>query len=256
MPITFPLQSAPTCLHCSRVCMRGITSERNRNGNAGRTYYFCNNTNHGRKFACWDDDRGIESGNPECDCGHIGRMFMADGDQYYGCPVGTCSWTMHSSCLCSEYPNDDGDDEALARQPVEIRVPDDIDCKVTTEPGESPLCTICRLVLERLRRPQDCVTTFVPPEERSRLGCHLCTLFLRYTQRSSDLGEEEELPDHYIRYEYDEMDLDQANLFMLRYDLRKSYVGHKWLTQSALGCIPSAGERGDNALWYGNTKHK
>lgn len=141
---------------------------------------FCNNASHGRKFSCWDDDRDISSDNPECDCGHVGRMFMAHGGAFYGCPIGTCSWIIHSSCILDDVPNDDADDVDDSVADAEIRADTNVECTVTSRPGEAPLCTICHLVLERLRRPHDIVTTIVTPEERSALGCHLCTLFLRY----------------------------------------------------------------------------
>lgn len=168
-------------------------------------------------------------------------MFLAHGGRYYGCPVGTCSWIVHSSCLWAEDVNGDEDGDSDAS--IEMRPDDGVECTVTSLAGESPLCTVCHFVLERLRRPRDFVTTSSSPEERSALGCHLCALFLRYTERCSELGQEEALPDHYVRYEYDSMDLDQANLFMLRYRRDLPYVGHEWLTQSASGCVPSAGEQ-------------
>ena len=121
-----------------------------------------------------------------------------------------------------------------------LDIDDDFKWEVTTEPGESPLCSICRLVLKTLRTNKDAVTTTIPAEVRSRAGCHLCALFGRYyARRKASQGPEPEL---FIRYEYEEVDLRQATLWLMTYEVEKPFSLSNWYGQSALGCVPAIGE--------------
>ncbi|KPM43186.1 hypothetical protein AK830_g3361 [Neonectria ditissima] len=239
MEAKFPLQTAPQCLRCARPCTRKITSASNRNGNAGRPYYSCAHASHSFKFACWDDGRGLSPANPECECGYASRQFTSLGEDFFGCPVGACGWVSLACCEFLSEPAADDDDRR--DPPVEIRIDDNLKWEVTSTRSmreEVPLCSICRLALEKLRGPDDAVTTSIPAELRSDAGCRLCAFFVRYAEKHPDAAEGPN-PPHYLRYEFDEVDLGQATLYLLRYELGKPFVSHKWHTQSALGCLPS-----------------
>ena len=89
----FPISPAPSCSRCGARCSRHIVSVYNQNGNAGRPYYTCFD-GHARAFRTWDDDVGVEPGNPTCACGlRARRNTRHDGHQWYCCPVGSCWWT-------------------------------------------------------------------------------------------------------------------------------------------------------------------
>ncbi|KAF7561493.1 hypothetical protein G7046_g2646 [Stylonectria norvegica] len=242
MASSFPLPTAPNCLNCHQPCTRKIISAGNKNGNAGRPYYMCVKPSHGFKFACWDDDRGIASDNPQCECGLISRKFTADGNEFFGCPVGTCSWVTLACCFWAE---DDEENEVERRPPVEARIADDLPWEIHATSEESPLCSICRIALEKLRGPNDFVTTSISVQERSEAGCHLCALFVRYAERHPKATQGPE-PPHYLRYEHDPIDLGQATIYLLSYELGKPFVSHKWHTKTALGCLPSTSTTADS----------
>ena len=71
-------------------------------GNSGRPYYVCSNREHKRRtFITFDDNIGIITGNPQCNCGYISRLSnRRDGDgQFYSCPVGRCQFTRNGPLL-------------------------------------------------------------------------------------------------------------------------------------------------------------
>lgn len=251
MDLKFPLESAATCLDCGRLCTRRIANS-NGNGNAGRPYYVCLNNEHGRKFACWDDDRGISSTNPRCECGLTSREFTADGEDYYGCPVGTCDWTISVGGLWSDCSAIEdffgppivielGAQDNRPREPrVNIELGADFQWNITTEASGSPLCSICRMALEKLRGPNDSVTAKVSPEVRSRAGCHLCALFVHCVQnRHCAIPTRESA--HVWTYGFDETDLGQATLYLLRKDPGEGDDPLRICQDSEIGCLPSRG---------------
>ncbi|KAJ5505569.1 hypothetical protein N7453_004526 [Penicillium expansum] len=83
----------PRCLECRDDGIRRIVNDNNPNGNAGRPYYRCYPCD---RFICFDDQRGISSANPLCDCGLYSRRQMAGvGKQvprglHYVCARGGC----------------------------------------------------------------------------------------------------------------------------------------------------------------------
>jgi len=92
---TFPLPFAPPCPDPS--CRRPgtlIPAARRTNevGNAGRPYYVCVHGNHPRRFITFDDDLGIYTINPRCDCGFTSRITNRSNQdgQFYCCPIGRC----------------------------------------------------------------------------------------------------------------------------------------------------------------------
>jgi DNA-directed RNA polymerase subunit M/transcription elongation factor TFIIS len=62
------------CPICGREPKYFVTRRSNRNGNAKRPYYKCIPCN---KFVSFDDDRGILTQNPPCDCSVQSRMQVA-----------------------------------------------------------------------------------------------------------------------------------------------------------------------------------
>lgn len=73
---------------------------RNRNGNFGRPYYFCDpcEVTGGWVWITWDDWRGIYADNPECDCGLVSRRDRAGaksaskGSEFLKCAIGKCGY--------------------------------------------------------------------------------------------------------------------------------------------------------------------
>jgi hypothetical protein len=62
---------------------------------------------------------------------------------------------------------------------------------VTTEPEESPLCSLCRLALRELSKrwsptshSDEQYRTKIRLEYRAQLGCHLCSLFLHLIRKA------------------------------------------------------------------------
>ncbi|KAH7125021.1 hypothetical protein B0J13DRAFT_151055 [Dactylonectria estremocensis] len=90
----FPLPRAPICRSCHQVSNRRVTNATNRNGHAGRPYYFCDRSQR-CKFITWDDARGIIAGNPQCWCGHRSRRDRANGPElreWYACASRECGF--------------------------------------------------------------------------------------------------------------------------------------------------------------------
>jgi hypothetical protein len=236
MEAKFPLAAPPACRDCGQSCVRKVTAANNVNGNANRPYYTCMNRSHGWKFACWDDARDISPTNPECKCGNPGRSFKAHGDDFYGCSVGACGWVAMACCYSD--PEDEGQEEMPI---VPVKVPDDFEWTVTSETGESPLCSLCRLVLETLRGPRDAVSTTISPALRGLAGCHLCQFATRYAVENPTRSDEVQPEDCYYQYEYDPIDLGQASLIVLKYTRSESFVPYKWLQQATIACLPVKG---------------
>lgn len=99
---TFPLAQPPTCLKCG--CPGGLVQTRHSNpiGNSGRPYYVCSIGRHeSNTFITFDDNIGIVTGNPRCNCGYISRLSnRRDGDgQFYTCPVGRCRFKRNGPLL-------------------------------------------------------------------------------------------------------------------------------------------------------------
>lgn len=249
--LKFPLDSAPTCLSCGLRCDRHAVSRYNTNGNAGRYYYNCpENATHGTRFCCWDDDRGISSTNPRCECGWTSREFTAHGQEYYSCPIGTCDWKIAVSALwsdCSlleEYFGKpmvldlEGSSDQSRRLPLDIKLDSGFKWDITRDTDASPLCSICRAVLKTLREEDDSMMANVCPERRSRAGCHLCSLFVRFasSRRSTKI---EQGQSFVCRYAFNEMDLGQATLY---FEWNKPIEGttSAYRTHYAeLGCRPT-----------------
>lgn len=153
----------------------------------------------------------------------------SDGDSLddeFGCNF---KWEVSSESSDDDHP------------PSLVTIREDFEWIVTTEPGESPLCSICRLVLKTLRTSKDRVITTIPPEVRSQAGCHLCALFVRYSTRHCDAAERPE-PEVFIVYEYEEVDLRQATLVLVKCELQKPLTPNTWYSTARLGCVPSTGE--------------
>jgi hypothetical protein len=257
MDLKFPLERPPACLDCGKPCIRKRTSNSNTNGNAGRPYYTCLNNSHGRKFSCWDDDRGISSTNPRCECGFTAREFKADGEEYYGCPLGTCRWTISVSGLFSDCCKINeffgapivigfgaqGNQRHHGRKPpVKIELNADFQWTIATDSGGSPLCSICRMALEKLRSSEDSLIANVSPEVRSRAGCHLCALFIhcaKVTSRSSDPAQQSA---YVCKYGCDEVDLGQATLYLIWKEFKEHGDSHQVTRVSDIGCLPSTGK--------------
>jgi hypothetical protein len=255
MDLKFPLEYAPACLDCGRPCTRRITSNSNSSGNAGRPYYTCLNSSHGRKFSSWDDDRGISSTNPRCECGWTSRQFTADGEEFYGCPDGTCDWTISVHGLWSDcskieeyfrppivvgFGAQDDQRHHSRKPPVEIELGADFQWDIATESGGSPLCSICRMALEKLRGPEDSLTANVSIEVRSRAGCHLCALFIHCaTNRGSRILTQESA--HFSKYGFDEIDLGQSTLYLIWEEPGEGSDSLQVCHMSKIGCLPSTG---------------
>lgn len=253
MDLKFPRDNAPACLDCGQACIRRVTSKSNTNGNAGRPYYTCLNSTHGRKFTCWDDDRGISSTNPRCECGITSREFAAGGEDFYGCPVGGCKWTigaldLWSSCsrieeafgspIVFDFGAQGGQGHNNYKPPVEIKIGSDFQWKVTTDSGGSPLCSICCKALEELRGPEVFVSADVSPEIRSRAGCHLCTLFVHSAKRRGSAIKTQELA-QVCKYGFEPMDLGQCTLYLLWREPGERNDSHQVCHMSDIGCLPS-----------------
>ena len=89
------LAAAPICRECYCRTSRHITRASNRNGNAGRPYYKCDQCN---KFHCFDDDRGNDPRNPRCLCQVASRQQVAGPEKaiprglHYVCRSGQCNF--------------------------------------------------------------------------------------------------------------------------------------------------------------------
>jgi hypothetical protein len=92
----FPLPTAPLCRACGQPCTSDTTTSPNRNGNGGRPYYFCRASSHPRHFQCWDDYRGITKGNPRCYCQFTSRRSTNNGNEFFSCPMGRCSFNQNA----------------------------------------------------------------------------------------------------------------------------------------------------------------
>ncbi len=106
-----PTSTSPSRYHC-RHCRSTNLSYRivqpgNRNGNVGRRYCVCVNRNcpnvarlsaghHDTGWVTWDDNIGVQVGNPLCRCGALARRDTAGershwpGRQFWTCSTGAC----------------------------------------------------------------------------------------------------------------------------------------------------------------------
>ncbi|KAI1391475.1 uncharacterized protein F4822DRAFT_396843 [Hypoxylon trugodes] len=87
-------QPIPTCMVCDGPGIREITRKSNRNGNAGRFYYKCQDCN---RFINFDDDRGWNPQNPICCCGIPSRRQITGrkkvpGKLHFVCRFGSCDF--------------------------------------------------------------------------------------------------------------------------------------------------------------------
>jgi hypothetical protein len=93
---TFPFAAPPTCRTCRDPGIRSNVRQNNPIGNAERWYYICPGTHKNNKgyFIAFDDDGGIEDGNPQCWCRYTTRLCLnRDGvSQFYACPIGQCEY--------------------------------------------------------------------------------------------------------------------------------------------------------------------
>ncbi|KAI3337550.1 heterokaryon incompatibility protein-domain-containing protein [Xylariaceae sp. AK1471] len=122
--------------------------------------------------------------------------------------------------------------------PVKIELATDFQWGITAESAGSPLCSICRLALEKLRDSEDYVTAYVSPEVRSRAGCHLCALFIHCaTRRNSAISTQER--NHVCKYGFEEIDLGQATLYLEWEESGEGVNPGKVCYLSELGCLPS-----------------
>lgn len=107
----FPLQTPPICPDpkCNRSATSGISHSR---GSYGRPYYYCQD-GHQREFITWDDNDGLEQGNPPCKCGHLSRREQQAGPipkAQYRCATRDCN-------LWREIIDDDGPIERSTASP-------------------------------------------------------------------------------------------------------------------------------------------
>jgi hypothetical protein len=101
-PPQFPLPGAPFCLKCSNPTQRRRTRYTNPHGNAGRYYYICKTCKNDAApqdqmnvgWSTWDDNIGVDDGNPHCNCGHPGRLDYMNGSGrgFWTCATGGCRY--------------------------------------------------------------------------------------------------------------------------------------------------------------------
>ncbi|GAW25178.1 hypothetical protein SAMD00023353_0203280 [Rosellinia necatrix] len=90
-----PPEEPPSCYRCGGVSELSVTRSSNRNGNAGRPFYKCRSCG---KFLVFNDNRGNDPTNPECNCGSSskrqvsGRSKTVAGRLHYVCRLGTCDF--------------------------------------------------------------------------------------------------------------------------------------------------------------------
>ena len=105
---TFPLSHKPSCRHCHCTPeYRSTVGFTNGNGNGGRHYYVCTecktnprlaSSRNSKGWITWDDDKGVEPGNPLCDCGFISRHdrtgvnSSTPGREFWACSTGACGY--------------------------------------------------------------------------------------------------------------------------------------------------------------------
>lgn len=104
----FPLSSKPCCRRCGwEPEFRNTVKATNKNGNAGRQYYKCNDcakkTGQGvggrlKGWITWDDNRGVDIKNPKCHCKIASRQDRAGACKtrpnlgFWTCATGSCSY--------------------------------------------------------------------------------------------------------------------------------------------------------------------
>jgi hypothetical protein len=83
----------PHCKKCGYLTDYKITRQSNRNGNAGRPYFKCDNCGNFHSFA---DTQGISQQNPYCPCGEPSRLERAGWEKgnipFFVCATGTCAF--------------------------------------------------------------------------------------------------------------------------------------------------------------------
>jgi len=95
----FPISVPPRCHSCDTPCVRSQVKLSNRNGNAGRWYYHCENPSHPggvTGFSTFDDDIGVDPANEQCRCRLASRRDTnrKDKSEFLKCAVGGCPWSM------------------------------------------------------------------------------------------------------------------------------------------------------------------
>ncbi|MCJ1272783.1 hypothetical protein MMC21_000572 [Puttea exsequens] len=126
---SFPLRAAPACRNCHYIPQyRSTVTPLNPNGNADRPYYVCipckqnataktSSGPNGKGWITWDDNRGVQPGNPKCRCGFFARQdragvnSYAPGRGFWTCCVGACgyvSWRADGLVVKDERDRDGG----------------------------------------------------------------------------------------------------------------------------------------------------
>ena len=86
----FPLYPAPLCKICQQPC--------NRESRGQRYCYCCPCPGSNRKsnWCTWDDAKGVQPGNPLCDCGLYCRVDeKKSGETFETCAIGRCNMSTH-----------------------------------------------------------------------------------------------------------------------------------------------------------------
>ncbi|KAL2784207.1 hypothetical protein BJX66DRAFT_317020 [Aspergillus keveii] len=97
IPRLFP--HAPDCCGREMPCRQ---TRSNDNGNRGRWYYYCTGCDN----FIFDDWRGIDEGNPLCDCEEISRGQIEGGVVYvFRCARGKCDFR------CEEDSEEDSEED-------------------------------------------------------------------------------------------------------------------------------------------------
>lgn len=126
-PPTFPLRPTPSCRHCKYTPKyRSTVGDLNQNGNSDRPFYICVKCKNsstappgpkGKGWITWDDNLGIEPGNPKCDCDFVARQdragvnSYAPGKGFWSCSTGACkyvSWRADGKTKAQAGEWDDG----------------------------------------------------------------------------------------------------------------------------------------------------
>ena len=87
--------TTPECCRCRRPGVLKITGSLNRNWNAGRPYYKCEDCD---QFLVFNDIRGNDPRNPPCHCGASSKAQVSGPEKrvprglHYVCRLGTCDF--------------------------------------------------------------------------------------------------------------------------------------------------------------------
>jgi hypothetical protein len=127
---------------------------------------------------------------------------------------------------------------------VEVTIGAESKWEVTNgaKPIESPLCSVCRVVLETLRGPNDLVSTPISLQIRAQAGCHLCALFLKYSKLLATGANTTADPDLLCKYSFEEADLGQVTIYLDRFEVGEGPNPTKH-SETSLGCVPLASKQ-------------